>query len=161
MPGKWFLRWLANYLTHQSIPDLNSGMRIFRREVILKYLHLCSDRFSFSTTSTLIFFNRGYQVAYVPIVVYPRKGKSTVSLSTGFETIILILRIMTLFDPLRIFLPLSGILCCAGILWGIPYALQSRGVSVGALLLLVAGLLTFVLGLLSDQIASLRKEKFE
>lgn len=161
MPGKWFLGWLANYLTRQTIPDLNSGMRIFRRETILKYLHLCSDGFSFSTTSTLIFFNRGYQVTYIPIQVHPRNGKSTVSLSTGFETIILILRIMTLFDPLRIFIPLSLLLMVAGILWAIPYALQLKGISVGAVLLMLAGLLNFMLGLLSDQIAALRKERFE
>jgi glycosyltransferase involved in cell wall biosynthesis len=161
MPGKWFLGWLANYLTRQSIPDLNSGMRLFRREVILKYLHLCSDRFSFSTTSTLIFFNRGYQVTYVPIEIYPRKGKSTVKLSTGFETIILILRIMILFEPLRIFVPLSVIFGGLGILWAIPYAIQQRGISVGALLLIITGLLTFMLGLLSDQIAAIRKERFE
>ncbi|NJN99767.1 MAG: glycosyltransferase family 2 protein, partial [Anaerolineales bacterium] len=135
MPGKWFLGWLANYLTRQSIPDLNSGMRLFRRPVILKYLHLCSDRFSFSTTSTLVFFNRGYRVAYVPIQVYPRQGKSTVKVSTGLETIILILRIMTLFEPLRIFVPTSFVLCLLGILWAVPYAVQARGISVGALLL--------------------------
>ncbi len=161
MPGKWFLGWLANYLTRQTIPDLNSGMRIFRREIIIKYLHLCSDRFSFSTTSTLVFFNRGYRVAYTPIKIYPRKGSSTVKVSTGLETIILILRIMTLFEPLRIFIPLSLILSVMGVLWAIPYAVQLRGVSVGALLLIVAGLLTFMLGLLSDQISALRKERFE
>jgi glycosyltransferase involved in cell wall biosynthesis len=161
MPGKWFLGWLANYLTRQSIPDLNSGMRIFRREIILKYLHLCSDRFSFSTTCTLIFFNRGYRVAYVPIEIYPRRGKSMVKLSTGFETIILILRIITLFEPLRIFIPLSLVFGGLGFLWSIPYAIQQRGISIGALLLIVTGLLTFMLGLLSDQIAALRKERFE
>lgn len=161
MPGKWFLGKLANYLTRQSIPDLNSGMRLFRREVISKYLHLCSDRFSFSTTSTLIFLNRGYRVAYVPIRVHPRRGKSTVNISTGFETIILILRIMTLFEPLRIFVPLSVVVGGIGFLWAIPFAVQQRGISVGALLLVVTALLIFMLGLLSDQIADLRKERFE
>lgn len=161
MPGKWFLGWLASYLIRQPIPDLNSGMRLFKREIILKYLHLCSDRFSFSTTSTLVFFNRGYRVIYVPIEIYPRSGQSTVSVSTGFETIILILRIMTLFEPLRIFIPLSIVLCVFGVLWSIPYAIHARGISVGALLLILTGLLIFMLGLLSDQISALRKEKFE
>ena len=161
MPGKWFLNWLANYLTRQTIPDLNSGMRLFRREVISKYLHLCSDGFSFSTTSTLIFFNRGYQVAYVPIQVYPRQGKSTVKLSTGFDTLLLILRVMTLFEPLRIFVPVSLFFGVGGVLWSIPYALQLHGVSVGAVLLIITGLLIFMLGLISDQIADLRKERYE
>jgi hypothetical protein len=84
-----------------------------------------------------------------------------VSVSTGLETIILILRVMTLFDPLRVFIPLSVVLWTAGILWAIPYAIQLRGISIGALLLILTGLLIFMLGLLSDQIADLRKERFE
>jgi hypothetical protein len=100
-------------------------------------------------------------VAYVPIQVYPRQGASTVKVSTGLETIILILRIMTLFEPLRIFVPASFILCLLGVLWAVPYAIQSRGISVGALLLFMTGALIFMLGLVSDQIASLRKERFE
>jgi hypothetical protein len=68
---------------------------------------------------------------------------------------------MTLFEPLRIFIPLSLIFGSLGILWSIPYAIQQRGISVGALLLIVTGILTFMVGLLSDQISALRKERFE
>ena len=110
MPGKWLLMLMANYLSRQRIPDLNSGFRLIRRDVVSRYLHLCPSGFSFSTTITMAFFNRGYKVAYVPIDVQKRVGKSTVSVSTGLETIILILRIATLFDPLRLFVPLSVLL---------------------------------------------------
>lgn len=161
MPGKWFLTLLAEYLTGQKIPDLNSGMRAFRREVILKYLHLCPDGFSFSTTSTLIFLNRGYNVKYVPIHVNVREGKSTVSVATGFDTILLVLRVITLFEPLRLFMPISLMLIAFGIAWGLPYLWQGRGVSVGALLFALIGVQIFFFGLLTDQISQLRKERFE
>ena len=72
MPGKWVLGWLANFLSRTKIPDLNSGLRVFRKEIISRYLHLCADRFSFSTTSTLILLNRGYSLAYLPIEVNHR-----------------------------------------------------------------------------------------
>ncbi len=162
MPGKWFLGWLANYLSRQKIPDLNSGLRIFKRELILKYLHLCPDGFSISTTSTLVFFNRGYSVKYVPITVNKRlDGKSTVSVKTGLETILLILRIIMLFEPLRLFLPLSIICAMLGVSWGIRYLLIGQGLSIGALLLILTGIVLFFFGLLADQIAALRKERYE
>ncbi len=163
MPGKWVLKWLADYLSAQKIPDLNSGLRIFRTDLLKKYLHLCPDGFSFSTTTTLIFLNRGYAVAYEPITIRPRSkgGKSTVKVSTGFATVILILRIMSLFQPLRIYIPASVLLSIAGILWGLPYIILERGISVGALLLIITGVLLFFFGLLTDQVAQSRLEKYE
>ena len=161
MPGKWLLGVMANYLCRNRIPDLNSGFRLIRREVLTKYLHLCPSGFSFSTTITMTFFNRGYTVAYVPIDVRRRVGKSTVSVSTGLETIILILRIATLFDPLRLFVPLSVLLGLTGLAWGVPYAAYGHGVSVGAMLAIVTGVLMFSLGLICDQISQLRLERYE
>jgi glycosyltransferase involved in cell wall biosynthesis len=105
MPGKWVLGWMANYLTRQRIPDLNSGLRLINREIVARYMDLCPNGFSFSTTITMILFNRGYEIAYIPFEITKRKGKSTVSLAIGFDTLILILRIATLIDPLRIFVP--------------------------------------------------------
>jgi glycosyltransferase involved in cell wall biosynthesis len=162
LPGKWFLGWLANYLSKRRIPDLNSGLRLFRREVIVRYLHLCSDRFSFSTTSTLILINRGYSIGYWPIEVRARQGKSTVSLMTGYETVLLILRVICLFEPLRIFIPASIILTLVGIIHAIyPFFVLQRGLTTGSLLTIMAGILIFFFGLLADQISALRKEKYE
>lgn len=161
MPGKWLLTWLANYLTGQRIPDLNSGLRLIRREVAAKYLHVCPNGFSFSTTLTMCLLSRGYQVSYVPIDVKPRIGTSTVSLRTGLETLILVLRLATLFNPLRIFLPVSMLVAGVGLLWGIPYATLGRGVSVGSMLAIVTSIVLFALGLISDQISQLRLERFE
>jgi glycosyltransferase involved in cell wall biosynthesis len=163
MPGKWALSWLANYLTGRKIPDLNSGMRLFHADAIKKYVHLCPNGFSFSTTSTLAYFNQGYAVKYEPITIRKRQheAKSTVKLSTGFETLILILRLASLFQPLRFFIPASGLFVLLGLLWGFPYIILQRGVSVGALLLILTGLLLFFFGLLTDQVAQLRLEKYE
>ncbi|MBI1878579.1 MAG: glycosyltransferase family 2 protein, partial [Chloroflexi bacterium] len=161
MPGKWLLWIMANYLTRRSIPDLNSGLRLIRRDIALKYLHVCPSGFSFSTTITITLLNRGYKVAYIPIEIKKRVGKSTVVLSTGLDTLILILRLASLFDPLRVFIPISLIIGAIGILWGIPYTLLGRGVSIGAMLAIVTAILLFGLGLLCDQISQLRLERFE
>jgi glycosyltransferase involved in cell wall biosynthesis len=163
MPGKWILGRLANYLAGRKIPDLNSGMRLFKRDIVLKYLHLCSDGFSFSTTTTLVFFSRGYSVAYEPIEIRPRSEStsSTVSVTTGFQTVLLIMRLASLFRPLSVFVPVSLFFLLAGTAWGVPYVWTSRGVSVGSLLLIMTGLLTFFFGLLADQVAQLRLEKYE
>ncbi len=163
MPGKWLLGQLANYLAGRKIPDLNSGMRLFRRDIVRRYLHLCPDGFSFSTTTTMVFFRRGYSVAYEPIRIHQRvqESKSTVSVTTGFETVLLIIRLASLFRPLSIFIPASLFFLLLGSLWGIPYVVLARGVSVGSLLLLLTGLLMFFFGLLADQVAQLRLEKYE
>jgi hypothetical protein len=161
MPGKWLLWAMANYLSRCPIPDLNSGLRIIRRDVALKYLHLCPAGFSLSTTITMALLNRGYGVAYVPIEVHKRVGKSRVCVKTGLDTIILVLRLASLFDPLRVFIPASLLCGLAGVLWDIPYALAGRGLSGAAGLALVTGILLFTLGLLCDQISQLRLERFE
>jgi glycosyltransferase involved in cell wall biosynthesis len=161
MPGKWLLWSMANYLTRRKIPDLNSGLRLIRRDVAQRYLHLCPSGFSFSTTITMALLSRGYSVTYVPIQVKKRVGKSTVSVATGLDTIILILRIAALFNPLRVFIPISLLIGLVGLVWGIPFALAGRGVSVGSLLAIVTAILIFGLGLLCDQISQLRLERFE
>jgi glycosyltransferase involved in cell wall biosynthesis len=158
MPGKWLLGIMANYLTRQKIPDLNSGFRIFNREIILKYLPICPDRFSFSTTSLLAFLSDNYSVKFVNIEIRKRVGKSTVTVRTGLESLLLLLRIITLFNPLRIFLPASFILTTLGILYFcFNYFFLNRG-SVSALVIILIGILIFFFGLVSDQIARFRRE---
>lgn len=161
MPGKWFLTRMSQFLTKKKIPDLNSGLRLVQREIALKYIRLCPQGFSFSTTITLALLSRGYAVNFVPITVEKRVGKSTVSLKTGFDTILLVLRLMTLFNPLRIFLPLSFICFVAGIAWAIPDLIARNGLTVGAMLLIITGVLTFSLGLICDQVAQMRLERYE
>ena len=161
MPGKWILGLMANYLTGQSIPDLNSGLRLMKRNVALKYLHLCPSGFSFSTTISMVLIKRGYDVAYLPIKVQRRAGKSTVSVTTGLETVILVLRIAALFDPLRVFIPASILTGALGALWSVPYLMVGRGVSIGSMLAIVTAVLLFGIGLVCDQISQLRLERYE
>jgi glycosyltransferase involved in cell wall biosynthesis len=158
LPGKWLLRLLASYLVRRRVPDLNCGLRVFRRDVLLRHLRLCPDGYSFSTTTLLLMLHHGERVAFVPIDVRPAASQGRVTVRTGLDTLILIIRLVTLLDPLRVFLPMSVVLVVAGVAWGSPYALAGRGVSVGALLLLLTGVLLFGVGLVSDQIAQLRKE---
>ncbi|MEY2936916.1 MAG: hypothetical protein RL033_7665 [Pseudomonadota bacterium] len=161
MPGKWFLTHLARILTRKEIRDLNSGLRVMRREVITRYIHLCPQGFSFSTTSTFALASRGYRIDFVPIQVERRVGKSTVSVATGFQTILLVLRLASLFNPLRVFLPLSLLFIIGGTLWTVPYLLQGEGVTVAAMLAVLTGVTLFGMGLICDQVAQLRLERFE
>lgn len=161
LPGKWLLRRVSAYLVKRPIPDLNCGFRLFRRDVIARYMRLCPDGYSFSATSLVLFLHAGHRVTFVPIDVRPATRRGRVTVLTGFETAVLLVRIVTLLDPLRVFLPLSATAFGAGVVWGMPYALAGRGVSVGALLLITTAFLLFALGLVSDQIAHLRREWLE
>jgi glycosyltransferase involved in cell wall biosynthesis len=160
-PGKFILSHLVNFLLDRKIPDFNSGFRMIKRDVALKYLHICPQGFSFSTTITMALISRGYEVGYVPIQAKRRIGRSTVHPGTGFNTMILILRIAALFNPLRIFVPLSLFLFVIGSVWGVPYILKGNGISIGALLAFLTAVIVFAIGILCDQIAQLRLERFE
>jgi len=161
-PGKWVLGKVANFLTGRKIPDLNSGLRVINRDIIKGMLHLFPDGFSFSTTSTVAFMNMGYNANYFPIKVRKRVGKSSVKqLKHGGNVMLLILRLIVLFNPLKVFIPASFILISLGViyelLWGIIF-IDSIKLIQGALLLVLAGLLVFFFGLLADQISAIRKQ---
>lgn len=166
-PGKWVLSKFANFLTGEEIPDLNSGLRIVKRDEIMPLLHLFPNGFSFSTTSTMAFMNMDFSVKYIGIKVDKRVGKSTVKqLKHGSSTLLLMLRLMVLFNPLRVFLPVSFFLIGTGFLYQIVFGLytyQSSGKIVifqGSILFLVTGLLIFFFGLMTDQISEVRKHQF-
>lgn len=114
-PAKWLLNKLANYLVEVKIPDLNSGFRIFRKGVALNYLHILPNRFSFTTTITLAMISDGYSVHYEPIDYYRRSGDSKVKPGDAVSFLMLIIRTITYFNPLRIFLPVSAVLFFLGV----------------------------------------------
>ncbi|NNF08501.1 MAG: glycosyltransferase family 2 protein, partial [Candidatus Eisenbacteria bacterium] len=158
-PGKKILSWTANYLVGQKIPDLNCGFRIVKREILLRYVHLLPQGFSASTTLTLLLLKEGFDVKFVPVTIERRVGTSTVNIfSDGFETLMLIVRLVTLLDPLRVFLTASGFFFVIGLAWGLRYYLQGRGISIATLFMLISGTLTFLIGLLADQVSALRRE---
>ena len=115
MPAKWFIRRLAAYLTETRIPDLNSGMRAFKKDIALKYLNILPNTHSWVSTITIAFLSGGYSVKYVPIAYYKRKGKSKFHpLKDTYNYITLVVRAVTYFNPLKVFLPLSLFLFTIG-----------------------------------------------
>jgi glycosyltransferase involved in cell wall biosynthesis len=106
-PAKWILGWLANRIAGRRIPDLNSGLRAFRRDWARQYFAVLSNRFSFTTTITLAYLADDYRVVYHPINYFARIGKSKIRPRHFMEFCILVLRTAMLFQPLRVFLPLA------------------------------------------------------
>ena len=117
-----------------------------------------SNGFSFSTTSTLVFMQEGYKVGYTPIRVNKRIGKSTVSLQTGMDTIMLIIRLIILFQPLKAFLPISFIIGAIGFVCLMMDLFVHVNISDTSVLLILASILLFFFGLMADQMAHIRKE---
>ncbi len=164
-PGKWVLSKVANYLAQTEIPDLNSGLRAFRKEVAQLFLHILPNGFSFTTTLTLALFKEGYNIAYVPITTTPRFGsRSTVNpIRDGLNTIMLIIRIIALFDPLRVFVPTSALLFGIGVVyWILDIVLRQRlNIPSGAIVVILASVIIFMFGILADQVSAIRREKYE
>ena len=155
--GKFIIRLLAWALDVKTGVDLNCGLRVFRREIILRYLYLLPDKYSASMTSTIIMIERKYPFIFHPITINQRLGESKVALSDGFEALILVLRAITLFSPIRVFLRLSILLLSVGIVYGLIKALiTGLGFSVLSAILIMAGLIIGVLGLIADQISQMR-----
>lgn len=157
MPGKWLLRGLAQYLVWRRIPDLNCGFRAFRTELIRRYMHLCPDGFSFSTTSTLVLLSQRMDVAWVPLTVEQRLGRSTVGLTDGLLALLGLLRIIMMFNPLRVLLPPSALLLTAGVGF-LVYDISQINIAPGTILLLLGGIMLFFFGLLADQVAAIRRD---
>jgi glycosyltransferase involved in cell wall biosynthesis len=157
--GKWLIRQVASVMMPMPLKDLNSGFKLYRTDLVQRYMHLCPDSMAFSDVITLIFLNERHRVIEEPIEVLPRKsGSSTISTKTAFETVLEILNLVMLLNPLRIFLPISILCILIGFGWGIPFVIWGRGVSVGAMLAIVTGLIAFTLGLIAEQLSGIRKD---
>ncbi len=163
VPGKFLLRIVAEAVARERIPDLNSGLRAFRREIIAQYLHLLPDGFSASTTSTLLMIKRGYRLGYKKIVTHQRVGSSTVrQLRDGLTTLHLITRILVLFEAFKFFTVLSALQVIPGMVYGLIITFRyGRGFPTFASTVVISGVLTFLIGLVCDQITALRQERFE
>jgi len=153
-PAKKLLNVLANVLTGQTIPDLNSGLRLFKREVAERYLHLFPSGFSFTTTITLAMLNADYLVKFVPVDYFQREGKSKIRpIRDTYGFLLLILRITTYFNPLKIFVPFSFALGVAALAAGVCDLGHSNGLSDKTVILTLATGIVFLVGLLADSIA--------
>jgi glycosyltransferase involved in cell wall biosynthesis len=157
--GKKLLHIIANYLAGVKIPDLNCGFRIVKKQEMLKFLHIMPNGFSLSTTTTLAFIKEGLNVKFVPIQVKKRAGKSTVKPKDALRMLLLILRIILLFSPLKIFLPISFIFFIGGFSSAV-YDIFFRPFNITdvTILLLFSSILIFFFGLMADQLAAIRRE---
>ncbi len=163
------VRWLGNvtlnrigsYLVGMEMRDLTSGFRAVRRDVIAEFLHLLPNRFSWPTTSALAFARAGYHVRFVPIAVHKRaNGESTQQLlPNGIKFILILLRIATLFSPLRIFFPIFLLLEALAVVaygWSIAEGGAWLHLPPSTVMFFLGGIVLFLFGLISEQIASLR-----
>jgi glycosyltransferase involved in cell wall biosynthesis len=155
--GKYFIRMLARLLRVKSGTDLNCGLRVFKREMIMPYLQILPDSYSASLTSTIILVEQNYPFVFHPIETNHRIGSSKVALSDGFNTLLLVLRVITLFAPMRIFLQASLYLLSSGALYSLYVALtKGEGIPVLGSFLMIIGVLIGILGLIADQVSQIR-----
>jgi glycosyltransferase involved in cell wall biosynthesis len=157
--GNAVLNGLAGYLTQRPIPDLTSGFRAARREHLVEFLHLLPNGFSTPTTTTLAFIKAGYSVRFEPIEAQRREGTSKIRLgSDGVGFFLILLKVITIYSPLRIFVPIS----VAAFLLGAAYAawtiVTQSHVTNSSVLLIVLSVVIFLVGLISEQISALRFE---
>lgn len=155
--GKWLIRMLARSLDFRGGPDLNCGLRAFRRDIISRYLYVLPDGYSASLTSLMVMLERRYPIAFEPVYAAPRTGESKVRLSDGVDTLVLVVRMAMLFGPLRIFLRggvvlgLAGIAYSAAVAWAV-----GEGLPVAGAVVMLTGLLLIAVGLIADQISQIR-----
>jgi glycosyltransferase involved in cell wall biosynthesis len=157
--GNALLNAVASYLTQQHIPDLTSGFRAARRECLLEFIHLLPNGFSTPTTTTLAFMKAGYSVRFEPIDAMQREGASNIRLgSDGVGFFLILLKVITIFSPLRIFLPISIAAFVVGAAYGAWTILTQSHVTNSSVLLILLSVVIFLVGLVSEQISALRFE---
>jgi glycosyltransferase involved in cell wall biosynthesis len=157
--GNAALNAIASYLTEQRIPDLTSGFRAARRDRLLEFLHLLPNGFSTPTTTTLAFMKAGYSVRFEPVDAAQREGVSKIRLgSDGFQFFMILLKVITIFSPLRIFIPISAVAFLVGAAYAVWTIATQSHVTNSSVLLIVLSVVILLVGLVSEQISSLRFE---
>jgi glycosyltransferase involved in cell wall biosynthesis len=155
--GNWALNRLASFLTEREIPDLTSGFRAARRDCLLEFINLLPNGFSTPTTTTLCFVKAGYNVVFEPIEARQRLGVSKIRLSRdGPKFLIIMLKVMTIFSPLRIFLPIAALSFVLGAAYGIWTVMTQHHVTNSSVLLIMLSVVVFLVGLVSEQVSALR-----
>ena len=159
--GNWVLNHVAGYLSGHAVPDLTSGLRVFRRDILARYSAIFPNRFSFPSTSTLALLTDGYSVVFEPIVVHARAAGSESSIrpyQDGLKFLAIIFRIVHQFNPLKLYLPLGALILVAGALWSIKTVIMTSQFSAGGILLLLTGLIIILMGFQIDQVSALRRQ---
>jgi glycosyltransferase involved in cell wall biosynthesis len=158
--GNSFLNALASYLTGRPIPDLTSGFRAARRQHLLEFLHLLPNGFSTPTTTTLAFLKAGYSVRFEPVDARVRTGASKIRLGPdGVSFLVILLKVITIFSPMRIFLPVSAAAFLIGAAYAVWTIATQSHVTNSSVLLILMSVVIFLVGLVSEQISSMRFER--
>ncbi len=158
VPAKWLIRQLAIYVSGHQIPDLNTGLKAYYRDVMLKYLWVLPDGFSCVTSMTLAFLCNGHPVKYVPTPYYKRVGTSKFHpVKDSAKYIATILRVITFFRPLRVYLPVAAILLIAGIGFSVFHLVATGSLQESDIILFTSGVLVGMMGLLAELIVSQRR----
>ena len=149
-PAKWFLGRLASYLAGRNLPDLNSGLRLMRKDLIARYVHLLPSGFSFTTTITLASVCNEHNVEYIKIDYLKRLGESKIRPRHAYDFLLLILRTIVFFNPLKVFLPAGALLFLLGMV-KFAYDVTRDNLSESAVLGVLGALVVWAVGLLADQ----------
>jgi glycosyltransferase involved in cell wall biosynthesis len=153
--GNAVLKSFASWLTGRPIPDLTSGFRAARRDRLLEILHLLPNGFSYPTTSCLALMKAGHSVAFVPVKARRREGKGKLRpFREGVRFLLIILKVVTLFSPLKVFFPIALTSVLTGAAYGLWNVWRHDKIPMGAGLLLQLGVVVFLFGLISEQIAA-------
>ena len=153
-PAKWFLGKLAGFLAEQPIPDLNSGLRVMRKSLVQKFEHLLPSGFSFTTTITLALLCNNFRIYYQPIDYLRRVGSSKIRPKHAYQFLMLILRTVVYFNPLRVFLPLGALFFVPGLI-KLGFDLAHLRISQSAIVAMLGGIILWAIGMLADQISKI------
>jgi glycosyltransferase involved in cell wall biosynthesis len=157
--GNAALNWLARFLTERDIPDLTSGFRAARRSGLVEFIGILPNGFSTPTTTTLCFLKAGYSVAFEPVEARQRVGTSKIKLSSdGPKFLLIMLKVITIFSPFRIFLPISAAAFLVGAAYAVWTIFTQSHVTNSSVLLILFAVVVFLVGLVSEQISALRSD---
>jgi len=158
-PAKLFLKILSEYLTNRKIPDLNSGLRAFRKKDFLPFKHILSNTFSFTTTITIAYLSSDLSIKYVPINYFQRKGKSKISPVKDFLNFnLLIVRAIAYFNPIKIFMPVAALLFTFAIILVIYSIITNDVKEMSISILVVTSMQIALFGILNDIIVKSRNK---
>lgn len=152
--AKWFLGRLASYLAGRRIPDLNSGLRVMRRSMLMQFLPILPSGFSFTTTITMSCLCTGRRVVYLPVVCEPRVGHSKIRPRDFTAFLLLVLRTVILFNPLKVFLPIGSVLFGIGVAKGL-YDLATWNLTAAPFMAVLTAVIVWSVGLLADMTSRL------
>ena len=159
-PAKWLLTHLAGFLAGTKIPDLNSGLRVFRKDLCLEFSHLYPQGFSFTSTLTMAFLTHDYMVKYIPINYHKREGKSSIRAYDFVNFNKLLVRLTLFFNPIKLFSLISGILfLLAMFVFCFSKFYLKRTMDISTIVILMSSLQIFLFGLLAELIVRLREQK--